>query len=359
MRSSNLQTTTGAVPKRGDRLRRLAALTVLVLGWTYLFFALALWGVMHLLGEHRWFTTLLIYGPRWVWATPLALLIPAAALLRRRSLWPLLFATYVMVWPIMDLRLPWRRAMPDRNSGVRIRVLSCNTHGDAMDVDAMAALIARLNPDVVALEEFTGGNARRLFPDARWHFCNGGDQWIASRFEFADTPFPFPTSPQRVAFFAGRVQLITPGGPVDFYSIHLASPHSVFSAALRAKSGSRQMVARNVHQRLEEATQLADDADSKKEAVLMAGDFNLPTDSAIYRQNFSEFADAFSVAGFGFGWTYRVRWTVTRIDHVLSNASLRCVNCWVAPNVSSPHRPLVADYVWSSPKSPLLNQNPS
>ncbi len=152
-RSFDLQESNCSIRTRDERWRRIAARTVQFLACSYLALARALWGIIHLFAEQRWFTTLPIYGPRWIWATPLLLLIPAAAFLHRRSLLLLLAATYVVVWPIMDLRLPWRKLLPEDDQGLRIRVLTCNTHGDAMNVDLMSALITRVDPDVVALEE--------------------------------------------------------------------------------------------------------------------------------------------------------------------------------------------------------------
>lgn len=341
-----------AVERRGDRLRRFAARAVPVLSWSYLVLTLALWGVMHLVAEHTWVSTLLIYGPRWLWGTPLAVLIPVASFLRRQSLWPLAVAAYVLVWPIMDLRLPWGRLMSEPNSNLKFRILTCNGHDKAMSLDAMAALIARAKPDIVALEECSESSARKLFSADHWHIAGNGELWTASRFPIVSYSFAFPSGDKWHGTFATRLGLSTPSGVLTFYTIHLASPHSVFSAALRAKPGSFNSVESNARDRLIEATMLAADARSRRGPVLISGDFNLPRDSAIYRQTFEGFSDAFSVAGFGFGWTYRVRWTVTRIDHILSSAPLRCDHCQVANDVRSPHRPLIADFSWSAPKSP-------
>lgn len=333
-------------------MRGFTARTVQILSWFYLLFSLSLWVSMRLVAEHTWFSTLLIYSPRWIWATPLLLLIPAAMLLRRKSMWVLIAATYLIVWPIMDLRLPWHRLVPAPASRLTFRVLTCNGHGEAMSFDAMRALIARTHPDVVAIEECSEYTARRLFPADQWHLAGNWELWTASRFPIVNPPFAFRFEDSFRTSFATRMELMTPAGILTFYTVHLASPHSVFSAALRATPGSRHGVESNAMMRLKEATMLAEDAKSKNGPLLIAGDFNLTRDSAIYRRNFSGFSDAFSVAGFGFGWTYRVRWTITRIDHVLTAGPLRCRHCWVASDVQSPHRPLIADFLWTSEKSP-------
>ena len=41
------------------------------------------------------------------------------------------------------------------------------------------------------------------------------------------------------------------------------------------------------------------------------------------------------------------RKTTVRIDHVLAGKGWNCVRCWVGPNVGSPHRPVLADLVWT------------
>jgi endonuclease/exonuclease/phosphatase (EEP) superfamily protein YafD len=80
--------------------------------------------------------------------------------------------------------------------------------------------------------------------------------------------------------------------------------------------------------------------------VLIAGDFNMPTDSGIYQRSWSAYTNAFSEAGLGFGYTKFTRRMGIRIDHVLAGRGWRCRRCWVGPDVGSDHRPVLADYDW-------------
>jgi endonuclease/exonuclease/phosphatase (EEP) superfamily protein YafD len=77
--------------------------------------------------------------------------------------------------------------------------------------------------------------------------------------------------------------------------------------------------------------------------VIVLGDFNMPPDSAIYRQFWSDFSNAISSAGFGFGSTHFTHRTAVRIDHVLAGPGWRFRRAWVGPFVGSAHRPVVAD----------------
>jgi endonuclease/exonuclease/phosphatase (EEP) superfamily protein YafD len=78
---------------------------------------------------------------------------------------------------------------------------------------------------------------------------------------------------------------------------------------------------------------------------LLVGDFNLPVESAIYRDHWSQYTNAFSVAGWGLGHTRYCRWHGVRIDHILTGPESQVDRCWVGPDVGSDHRPLIADLV--------------
>jgi endonuclease/exonuclease/phosphatase (EEP) superfamily protein YafD len=81
--------------------------------------------------------------------------------------------------------------------------------------------------------------------------------------------------------------------------------------------------------------------------LLVAGDFNLPVESRIYRESWGGFINAFSRSGRGFGFTRFNGWIRVRIDHVLAGPGWRVDRAWVGPDVGSDHRPVVADLVWT------------
>jgi endonuclease/exonuclease/phosphatase (EEP) superfamily protein YafD len=80
-----------------------------------------------------------------------------------------------------------------------------------------------------------------------------------------------------------------------------------------------------------------------KGQIIVSGDCNLPADSAIFRDCWSKYDDAFCVAGFGFGYTkFMSKWGL-RIDHILVNDHWRVRRCWVGADVGSSHRPVIAE----------------
>ncbi len=76
---------------------------------------------------------------------------------------------------------------------------------------------------------------------------------------------------------------------------------------------------------------------------VVAGDFNTPVESHIFRDHWSGFRDCHSAAGWGFGFTKRTRRIGTRIDHVLAGRGLACVSASVGDRQGGDHGPVVVD----------------
>ena len=77
--------------------------------------------------------------------------------------------------------------------------------------------------------------------------------------------------------------------------------------------------------------------------VIVAGDFNMPVDSALYERYWSGLQNAFSIAGLGYGQTKFTRFYGIRIDHVLASREWQILTARVGPNLGGDHRPLVVD----------------
>src|SRR5262245_25142275 len=93
--------------------------------WTYLALVVLVAAMMHGLSESWTLNTLLIFGPRWVWALPLVVLIPAAVLTRLAALAPVVGAVAVGLMLISGFVVPVRRG--DSPVKGTIRIATCNT----------------------------------------------------------------------------------------------------------------------------------------------------------------------------------------------------------------------------------------
>ena len=324
-------------PRRFRRLRR----TVAIACWIYLAILLAFWASVRLAGDYWWVATMLMYGPRWVFALPLIILLPAVLLLRRRSILSLLVSILVLLGPVMSLCLPWRKLALKDQPALSLRILTCNIHGTVLRFAAMADLITRSRPDVIAFQEWTGRFQPALFPDSSWHTQRDGELLLASRFPLKKLKTLVGPSADNGDATCYEIQ--TPAGRIYLINIHLMSPHRALNAILDNTPNAISMLNSNSNTRLAEAAIVSRFAATLPGPVLLAGDFNMPSDSAGYHQRWSAFTDAFTSAGFGFGYSYYTRFVRTRIDHILGGPGWQCPHAAIGPNVGSPHRPLIAD----------------
>ena len=195
---------------------------------------LAVWLLLRVGGDRWWFPTVILFGPRWLCALPLAVLAPAAGLIRRRLLWVLGAAAMVVFGPVMGFCFPWARlaAAP----GPSLRVLTCNVKGHCRNNQALEELIQPRQPDIVALQGCWG--PFQVDWPAGWHVWQEGALVVASRYPLrhdgADHRWQRPGHWPRTDMLHCTVE--SPGRDIDFYSVHLQSPHDGLSAVLDRKT---------------------------------------------------------------------------------------------------------------------------
>jgi endonuclease/exonuclease/phosphatase (EEP) superfamily protein YafD len=257
-------------------------------------------------------------------------------------------AALVLLGPIMGLCLPWGRLTCP--AGPSLRVLTCNVDGHNFDVARLMNLVADTNPDVVAIQEYAGDPLP--WPPG-WHVQYNGELLVASRYPLRDfEPFMQKHPPHHYWHtIALRCTMDTSQGPLVFCCVHLTSPHYGLDALLDHQTGinpthNGTLMAEIEIRRVESAT-FAKWLGAARGPMILAGDFNMPTDSTIYREVWSGWTNAFSTSGFGFGYT---KWTAirgwpfgARIDHVLGGPGLAACRSWVGPAVGSDHLPLLAE----------------
>jgi endonuclease/exonuclease/phosphatase (EEP) superfamily protein YafD len=106
---------------------------------------------------------------------------------------------------------------------------------------------------------------------------------------------------------------------------------------------SGSLLAQNSDRRREESETIRNRVNQIGGPVIIAGDFNTPDDSPIFRSNWARLQDAFTTAGWGLGITYAKHRTALRIDHVLCDPGWTIRWCRVGADVGSGHHVLVAD----------------
>lgn len=335
-----------------SRARRILAVLVAL----YLASVLLVWALLRFQADVWWPATLILFGPRWVWALPLAVLAPLAALRDRRLLAPLAAAAVVVAFPIMGLTAALsRRAVaapssPEAPPPRRLRLMTYNVGEGVSNGADLFRMMAEVSPDVVAIQEC--GAVTRVAhrqPGERYSIIGHGELCLLSRFPIEKKE---AMDPQAIRALGGTGSLVRyvvhlPGGDVSLVNVHLATVREGLDAVLAHGLAGVPALKENLATRSAMSAMARSFVDRADQPLLLAGDFNLPTDSAIYRRDWSSFANAFSTAGNGLGTTKRTRWFGVRIDHILLGPGWSCERAFIGPHLNGDHRPVVADLTWS------------
>lgn len=341
--------------RRAQSAHHRRTLYIRLAGGAYLILVLALWLLLWIGNERWWPTTLILFGPRWLFSLPLLILVPLAVWLERRQLIVVFLAALILFIPVMKLCVPFRQAA---SANPKIRVLTCNVGGPDLDKEKLRRLIQSSDADIIALQECPKETAEGALPG--WTISQDQRLTIASHFPIKPgkrlhTMHP-PHRWPRGSMLQGFIQ--TPQGELAFCSLHLPSPRYGISSLIdrrRILNFSRLKVLQE-EQELRGTTSREIESLIRTDAVpmIVAGDFNMPVESAWYRQYWSDYSNAFSLAGFGYGFTEKVEIRnfeyKVRIDHILTRGALIANKCWVGPDIGSDHFPLIADIRFQKPE---------
>jgi endonuclease/exonuclease/phosphatase (EEP) superfamily protein YafD len=156
------------------------------------------------------------------------------------------------------------------------------------------------------------------------------------------------TDPQNVwrrgAQAAMRFEVQAPLGPFELLNVHFETVRGgVEALAARGLSGLPQFVSNRATARRDSA-RASERVRVRSRPLIIAGDFNLPVESMIYRDDWSSFSNAFSRCGRGIGNTKFTGFYGSRIDHLLTSAEWHCTDARVLRTpYGGDHRPLVVD----------------
>jgi len=312
--------------------------------WAYLATAVVLWLTIRLGADRWWLATLIAYGPRWVWIVPAFAVLPAVLWLTRAR-WRMggvaALAGLIVLFGVMGFRVPFPLRSGD--GGRTIRVLSFNADGFGSGVGRFVDLIAQVKPDFIAIQESGGDPALAATLGERgWHVVVHDGQTAASKFPVVRTDRILSLDTWRTA--AVHYTLRTPFGEVVVATVHLDTPRHGFTPVLHREAGAIVSLRRDIDYRRQGARRAAAWIAGFGTPAIVAGDFNMPTDSAIFRECWATpYTDSFLAAGFGLGNTKFTKLWGVRIDHVLVGPGWHVRRCRVGPDIGSDHCPLIAE----------------
>lgn len=314
--------------------------------------SVAYWLLIRYLGDRWWPATVLLFAPRWPLLLPLLVLLPLSVRRKKLSWLPLLTALFIC-GPLLGVGLPWRKVISKAPAGQPIRILFCNVHREELNRPAFDAYLLEVKPQVVLLQDYRSVDTTPVLRDPLWHKYRIGEIFIASQFPIThvhdlhleriagdddkEVPRRFGT--------AASFDLQTPGGTLRVVNLHLTSPHGGLRALAHKPSKGIRRLETNSVRRQNESQQITDWLSTQSGPFVVAGDFNTPSESPIFRYFWSRYPDAFSVAGFGLGFTHLSPFSELRIDHLLTGPEVTCTDYRVGPPCGTPHRPILADLI--------------
>ena len=326
----------------GDRLRLVPMDGIALL---YLVLLLAITLILHTVADAWWPATILLFLGRWPW---LALGVPilglAFAVRHRRSVFITLAASVVGLFGIMELSLGLGRFIGASDPLTNIRVITFNIDGNGPAPIQLVALVTDWQPDILAIQE-CGENAIAQLRAMPGYQSDIGTTCLFTRF-----PIVGIDSLRRDAFqnaggaaWVKRYRLQAQAGEFDFTNLHLDTPRKAFEALMDGRDDATETIAQKTEIRDLESRLARRWVDAGAGPALVAGDFNMPTESAIFRRHWSTFTDGFERAGAGFGYTRLAGWITLRIDHVLADDAWVVKAARVLPDFGSDHLPVMVD----------------
>ena len=327
-----------------DRFQKLTTAAVVA----YAAAAVGLWLMVDVFADRWWLATLIAFGPRWIATLPLAILFPAIFVMPRRKTPALLIvltlSAVVVVFGIMDFRAGGRRT----TEPVALRLLTYNLAGVHVTSAAMHVFLVAERIDVAALQECPFSTSS--LESFGWHFFYGGDLCLVSRYPFKVLDVHDPDTAWRYIGTAPlRFEIDTPGLRFEVLNVHFSTIRAGVEALAAERLQGLTDFALNRRKAAEDSRAARARISRSSAPLIVAGDFNLPVESRIYRDYWGEFENAFSSCGRGFGHT-KFTWLFgIRIDHVLMSPHWTCTNASVLPPVSAgDHVPLIVDLALSA-----------
>jgi len=320
--------------------------------------------------EAGWIGTVLTYAPRSPFAVPAAGLLVAAVCWQRHAIWVNVVSLMVAFGPVMGLSIPASHLLNPvvrESNEFELKVVSCNVQAFKPNFAKVLDEIEAIRPDVVAFQE--AFPLSPLLDDAfrGWHTVHHDRFWIGSRYPLKVLEkCDIDVFDRAVGLI---VELDTPSGPVVFADIHPMTVRwgltELSGGSILSGEGPQALQAYELR-RDAERTALRDLVDAARgdHPLLVVGDFNLPSSSPQFQQQWFDMQSAFDVAGVGYGYTYpskrsrywpeNLPWV--RIDHILCSPEWSVATCQIGTSAGSDHRLIAATLRLLAPVAAQSNE---
>lgn len=287
----------------------------------------------------------LIYMPRWLF---LVLLIPIVIFNRRALVRHMKFIVPLLCFFIyfyLDVNVPNSLDNLSQNTN-KLSVMTANL-GGVKNNSKLAKKIKAEQPDLITFQETDRYKVSKLVP-SEWNVHCIDHMCLVSRF---DMHYIKKLSREEFNLWGSYAVLYSVdiyGEAVNVINVHMETPRKGFEALLASKNSLNfQGMAINIEQRYSEARNIIE-LTLKNQPFILSGDFNMPSNSRIYQEYYSNFINTFSEKGLGLGYTKFTRYHGVRIDHILHNEYFGVSHSRVIGDIGGDHRPLISELYFSN-----------
>lgn len=340
----------GYTPRVIDRAK--IARWVTWLSWANLVLMCGVFLLLQMVSEGWWLTTVLVYLPRSPWLLTSIILWPVSLYWNWRASFANLAALLLTLGPIMNFQCGGLFRPEIDKSAYRLTVVSCNVQSFRPDFRKVVNELHRIDPDVILFQEAFEDHPLVATYFEGWNVHRVDEYLVASKLplKFIDTCFV----PGFERVTVAQYEVETPQGPIAVFNVHQTSPRrsltnvrpwSVLTGS-GVESVEQEMTLRDVEaMKTRVFTQLKD-----KQPRIIAGDFNMPNDSSLFRSHWGDLTDAYATTAVGYGytspcqtknvWPNNTPWA--QVDHILSSHEWQVERCWIGKSGGSDHRLIAA-----------------
>tara|TARA_R110001583_G_scaffold116972_1_gene267854 strand:- start:8587 stop:9591 length:1005 start_codon:yes stop_codon:yes gene_type:complete len=279
----------------------------------------------------------LLFAPRWwifLLLLPVALITPSKMI----SQWKSMFIAFVAItFFYFGFHLP-NNFFSARITAQPLPIMSINLGGGVANSELIKQLIVDEQLVLIAFQETPKREAKKIVPQG-WDLHCIGQMCLASAYKIT-----FLNSQSRKILggwghFGLLYQVQINERKVNIMNLHLETPRKGFEDFQLSKL-NLDAIFKNSEQRYIESSIISSWIKNTTPLIIL-GDFNMPIESAIYREKFGNYKNAFNEAGFGFGFTKYMRYLGVRIDHILTDESFNIIEAKTGSDVGSDHLPIL------------------
>jgi len=292
----------------------------------------------------------ILFIPRWLAFLPLIL----AALLNQKIIKSQLIfialTSILLIYFYLDFSINFPQSSKNKPTPI-IRLMSFNMGGRSFDSKKLNIQIEYNQPDIMIFQESLQQKLKKTLSQD-WLLNCQQSLCLASK-----SISQVVDSQTRRIFngwgtFAALFKLEVNNQALYILNIHLETPRKAYEN-MRYGQFDISLMKNIYEQRYLEAT-LSRVLGASYSPLVIAGDFNMPSDSWIYNKSFGEFNNTFDDKGFGFGYTKHTTLLGVKIDHILINKYSRTLKSWVDIDIGSDHHPIFADVLLKASSPTLL-----